>query len=62
MKNKQVEFQDWGLTDYKQGWDRQEELFNATVKLKGEIRNRQSAVAAGEEAPEEVPTPNYLIF
>jgi lipoyl(octanoyl) transferase len=62
MKNKQVEFQDWGLTDYKEAWDRQEEIFNATVKLKGELRNRQTATDTEEVAVENTPTPNYLIF
>jgi lipoyl(octanoyl) transferase len=65
MKNKQVIFQDWGLIDYQQAWDRQEELFNSVVKLKTDIRNRQ-VVAAGEPATEtgsaEDLTPNYLIF
>jgi len=64
MKNKQVIFQDWGLIDYKQAWEKQEELFDKTVKQKIDIRNRQP-VAAGNDtdelAPEDI-TPNYLIF
>ena len=63
MKNKNVILQDWGLTDYKVAWDRQEAIFADTVKLKTEIRNRQVAVLAGADEPaEEAPTPNYLIF
>ena len=63
MKNKQVILQDWGLTDYKVAWDKQEAIFADTVRLKTEIRNRQVAVLAGaDEAAEETPTPNYLIF
>ncbi|QXV65656.1 lipoyl(octanoyl) transferase LipB [Mucilaginibacter sp. 21P] len=62
MKNKKVVFEDWGLTDYKQAWDRQEEIFGATVKLKSELRNKALAVAAGEAEEEYIPTPNYLIF
>lgn len=65
MKNKQVIFQDWGLTDYQQAWDRQEELFNSVVKLKTDIRNRQAAtVEAGGSgiADLEDITPNYLVF
>ncbi len=62
MKNKQVHFSDWGLTDYKEAWDRQEEIFNATVKLKGELRNRQATATAGEERMEDITTPNHLIF
>lgn len=62
MKNKQVEFQDWGLTDYKEAWDRQESIFSQSVQLKTEIRNRQQAVLAGGEEQEEILTPNYLIF
>jgi lipoyl(octanoyl) transferase len=52
MKNKQVILQDWGLIDYKQAWDKQEELFGQTVKLKTEIRNRQVAALAGADEPQ----------
>lgn len=52
MQNKQVGFQDWGLIDYQQAWDRQEALLNATVKIK----------TANREYSQEVPTPNHLIF
>jgi len=63
MKNKQVEYQDWGLIDYKEAWDKQESIFSKSVQLKTEIRNRQQAVLAGtEEAEEDVLTPNYLVF
>src|ERR1700754_4754252 len=63
MKNKQVIFQDWGLIDYKEAWEKQEELFNETVKQKIDIRNRQPVVAGDtdELAVEDI-TPNYLIF
>jgi lipoyl(octanoyl) transferase len=61
MKNKKVKFEDWGLIDYQQAWDRQEEYFSATVGLKIEIRNRKLALAEGPEE-EDTPTPNYLIF
>jgi len=61
MKNKQVIFADWGLIDYKDAWDGQENLFAATVKLKTELRNRNALVTTiGDE--EETITPNYLIF
>lgn len=63
MKNKKVIFKDWGLTDYQVAWNRQQELFAETVKLKTEIRNRSLAVAAGDAEPdEETTTPNYLVF
>lgn len=62
MKNKRVILQDWGLTDYKVAWERQEQLFGETVKLKTEIRNRQSLVVAGDEPGDEILTPNYLVF
>ena len=52
MKNKQVRFEDWGLVDYQQAWDRQEELLDETVKIK--IANRTNGG--------ETPTPNHLIF
>jgi len=70
MKNKQVIVQDWGLIDYRQAWDKQEELFGATVKLKTAMRNLQG-VPAGADLPvtddgvvitEDTLTPNYLIF
>lgn len=66
MKNKQVIFQDWGLMDYQQAWDRQEELFGSVVKLKTGIRNRQLAGAVdadipGIASPVDI-TPNYLVF
>jgi lipoyl(octanoyl) transferase len=61
-KNKQVILQDWGLTDYKEAWERQEAIFGETVKLKTEIRNRQVLAGAGEDQTEEPLTPNYLIF
>jgi lipoyl(octanoyl) transferase len=69
MKNKQVILQDLGLIDYQQAWDKQEELFAGTVKLKTAIRNLQTAaVAAGGPVTddaiitEDTPTPNYLVF
>jgi len=43
MKNKQVHFEDWGLIDYKQAWDKQEAIFAKTVNLKIDNRNRQTA-------------------
>jgi lipoyl(octanoyl) transferase len=66
MKNKKVFFQDWGLIDYQQAWDRQEEVFNSVVKLKTDIRNRQlatvSELPAVHVSCEANITPNYLIF
>jgi len=61
MKNKQVKFKDWGLIDYKQAWDKQEELFSATVNQKIRITNHK-IVAEGNEYEEEEITPNYLVF
>ncbi|WP_207429123.1 lipoyl(octanoyl) transferase LipB [Pedobacter sp. SYSU D00535] len=52
MKNKKVEFQDWGLLDYQQAWDRQESVFSEIVNQKTENRTQ------GTEAP----TRNYLVF
>jgi lipoyl(octanoyl) transferase len=64
MKNKQVKLIDLGLIDYQQAWDKQEEIFNSTVKLKTEIRNRQVVGAAPDQTLIESDdiTPNYLIF
>ena len=61
MKNKKVIVQDWGLIDYKEGWAKQEALFNETVALKITIRNRQLAVADEVQADDNL-TPNYLVF
>ncbi|MGI4728676.1 MAG: lipoyl(octanoyl) transferase LipB [Janthinobacterium lividum] len=59
-KNKQVFFEDWGLIDYQQAWEKQEILFASTVKLKTEQRNRgeDNASFTGIKTA----TPNYLIF
>ena len=62
MKNKQVFFQDWGLIDYKEAWDRQEALFGQTVDLKTKIRNRKITSEGNEYSEEDELTPNYLIF
>jgi len=64
MKNRQVIFQDWGLTDYKQAWERQEELFDSTVQKKIAIRNYQTVAVSPDGSPNEAEdlTPNYLIF
>ena len=62
MKNKQVFFQDWGLIDYKEAWDRQEVLFSQTVDLKTKIRNRKITSEGDEYSEEDELTPNYLIF
>ena len=52
MQNKQVEFIDWGLMDYQDAWDKQEEIFAKTLAIKHDnrVNNTQSI------------TPNYLIF
>jgi len=71
MKNKKVFFEDWGLIDYQQAWDKQEQLFSATVQIKTDNRNKEAAYAAA--AKELVPagafdpfepdeTFNYLVF
>jgi len=62
MKNKQVFFQDWGLIDYKEAWDRQENLFANTVDLKTRIRNRKITSEGDEYSEEDELTPNYLVF
>jgi lipoyl(octanoyl) transferase len=61
MKNKKVIFQDWGLIDYKEAWDKQETLFADTVAQKTLIRNRL-ITSEGDEYYEYTPTPNYLVF
>ena len=52
MKNKSVYFEDWGLMDYQDAWDKQEEILAETVQIKTENRSSSSPKA----------TPNYIIF
>ncbi len=52
MKNKKVIFQDWGLLDYQQAWDRQEQVFAETVEAKTLNRNNNL----------DNPVNNHLIF
>lgn len=52
MKNKKVFFRDWGLTDYQEAWDKQEDLLAETVNIKTE--NRVHGL--------QKETPNYLVF
>ena len=52
MQNKEVEFIDWGLTDYQEAWDKQEAIFAKTLAIKHDNRVNN----------EQNPTPNYLIF
>lgn len=51
-KNKKIIFQDWGLLDYQQAWEKQELIFSATVESKVANRNNNSLD----------PVPNHLIF
>ena len=59
MKNKRVTYEDWGLLDYKQAWDRQETLFNNTVRQKIKIRNSDGKSGSVDG---DISTSNYLIF
>jgi lipoyl(octanoyl) transferase len=52
MKNKQVQFEDLGVMDYKACWDYQEQLFNKVIEEK--LNNRNNGT--------ENPTSNYLLF
>jgi len=52
MKNKKVLVQDWGLLDYQQAWDRQEQVFAETVQAKTLNRNNNT----------DNPVNNHLIF
>ena len=52
VQNKHVIFQDWGLLDYQDAWERQEMIFSATVNAK--VANRTSDT--------ELPVPNHLIL
>ncbi|WP_262248761.1 lipoyl(octanoyl) transferase LipB [Parapedobacter soli] len=50
--NKNVIFEDWGLVDYQEAWDRQEALFAGVLAQK--TRNRLEGAS--------LPTTNYLVF
>ena len=50
--NKKITLIDWGLKDYKEAWEAQEALFQATIDQK----------TANRSAENPSPTPNYLIF
>lgn len=52
MKNKKVVFEDWGILDYQEAWDRQEEIFGSIVQSKTHNRSNNT----------DTPTRNYLIF
>jgi lipoyl(octanoyl) transferase len=52
MQNKDVLFEDWGLLDYQNAWEKQEVLFSSVVTQK--IHNR--------DAHEQQQTQNHLIF
>lgn len=52
--NKQVNFKDLGLLDYKESWDYQEELFNQTISQKISNRNAEPTL--------QVETKNHLLF
>lgn len=50
--NKKVIFEDWGLVDYQEAWDRQEAIFSKIVQIK--TGNRVHGT--------DKPTDNFLIF
>ena len=52
MKNKKVKFDDWGLLDYQEAWDRQEQVFADTVQVKTQNRNNNTVLEVN----------NHLIF
>jgi lipoyl(octanoyl) transferase len=47
-----VQFQDWGMIDYKEAWDKQESYFAATLKIKSDNRTNNT----------NIPTEHFLIF
>jgi lipoyl(octanoyl) transferase len=52
--NKQTQFIDLGLIDYQKAWDYQTDLFNKTLAVKSENRNRPDT--------DQLATSNYLLF
>lgn len=53
IKNKKVIFEDWGLVDYQEAWDRQERIFSEAVAIKSFNRTHPD---------EEKQTTNTLVF
>ena len=53
IKNKKVIFEDWGLVDYQEAWDRQEQIFSEAVAIKAFNRNNPE---------QEKQTTNTLVF
>ncbi|WP_207422010.1 lipoyl(octanoyl) transferase LipB [Desertivirga brevis] len=51
-QNRNVFFQDWDVVDYKDAWEKQEEILSSIVKQKTENRVNST----------EIPTNNYLFF
>jgi lipoyl(octanoyl) transferase len=56
LKNKAVQFHNIGLTDYKEAWDFQTQLFDEVVAAKVANRVRE------KEGNDKVPTLNHLVF
>lgn len=54
MQNLDIKYLDFGMAEYKETWDRQEELLSAIVKIK---RNNSNL-----SEDQKVQTPNWLIF
>jgi len=52
--NRKTKFINLGLTDYKQAWDYQTDLFNATLEIKAANRNLPES--------DQKPTDNFLVF
>ena len=54
MRNREIKYLDFGTSEYKETWDRQEELLNEIVNIKQSNNNLSE--------DQKQPTPNYLIF
>ena len=61
MKNKKVAVQNWGLIDYKEAWDKQQGIFDSTVKQKMALREKEIATTGNAYVDDSL-TPNYMIF
>lgn len=57
---KKVIFEDWGLIDYQEAWDRQQALFDETIRIKMDNRLKEQTPSTTAQAP--VTTPDYLVF